>query len=195
MAKYKSSRFSSKQFFTMTVLAVSALGLIFVTSAAQKPTNTQSDAAGGCIMKPQVKYVSSESHPDSVNYTLRVWNDSAASCDKVLKYVSVSKPPSGWQMMYSNHVNEGEGFSSDYTSYYFFDDLVPQQKHTVKLEVIPLNQNIKNGTYYLPVKVCRTFPVTCREAYCGEDGTELGERYRIGATDNCSAIKLKYIKD
>lgn len=70
-------RLGSKQFFTMSVLAVSVLGLIVVTGAALKPTNTQSDASGGysCSKNPELAL---DGKPiggsTSVTYIVRVTN-------------------------------------------------------------------------------------------------------------------------
>ncbi len=188
MAKYQPGLHLKRYFLLLGALSsVAALGIIVL--ASQKPTNTQSDASGGCIMNPKIKYVSSVSDPYSVDYTLRVWNDSALSCDKILKWFSIIKLPDGWIATYRNHILDlGSG-----ASIIAFDDLAPQQKQTLKLYVSSMDY-VRNGTYYLPVKICRTKP-DCSNNKCDNHDEDKQYAYWDGVTDNCTTIKLKYIKD
>ena len=188
MAKRYNGGLNLKHYFIALGSIFSVLALFVFISASQKSTNTQSDASGGCIMKPKLKYVSSVSHPDSVEYILRVWNDSALNCDKILHWVSSTESPDQWYMFYLNHIPDGSFQES-----IAFDDLVPQQKQTLRLIVGSLDY-VRNGTYYLPVKVCRAKP-DCSNNKCDDHDLEKLYSYWYGVTDNCTTIKLKYVKD
>ncbi len=104
MAKQKSSRISSNQFFTITVLAVSVLGLIFITSAAQKPTNTNSDASY-CGVKPTWKFIDTTDYPTSVVYHLRLVNNCPGAKNYILKVIEAPSQPykyPNWNWKFAN---------------------------------------------------------------------------------------------
>lgn len=171
--KYKSSHHFQKLFIIFGVLfSLAALGIIVYSS--QKPTNTQSDASGGCLMTPQVRLASTEGSEDSVIYNFSIKNNSSRSCKQKLYYVDNfeghSIPPR-W----------GYGFITN-----GYGVLKPQAKYIEKIEFTP-PPDIANGEYNLKFSFCRTKPDFSRY------DEELA--YYKGKTDNCPQIKLKYIKD
>jgi hypothetical protein len=173
MAKSK-FRLNSKQFFTLTVLSVLALGLITVTIAVQKPTNTKSNASGACSYVPQYRLIDSVDYPNSVQYILRARNVNYESgCEDIMQsyYLkTTNKPNSEWRFEY---LINGISVRNDEGLLY-----PPGNYDKIKLKVTP-PPGTRVGTYYFISKVCKIGQYS--------DGTP---KY----TDNCNEVNLKYVK-
>lgn len=142
-------RIGSKQFFTMSVLAVSVLGLIIVTSAAQKPTNTHSDASGSsysCSRNPDISLVGNPvGKRQGVEYTLKITNNDKHNPEVKDHcsgdgYVIRTVLPRGWNSTIQSRRN---------TKFVFLNE---GETENVSVTVTPSN-NAENDNYEISVKV------------------------------------------
>jgi hypothetical protein len=175
MAKSKSKfKLNSKQFFTLTLLSVMALGLIVVTMAVQKPTNTHSDAAGICSVVPAIRLLDSKDSSNSVTYNLRIKNNNPDSCTRITYGLKVTGLSDRWDYGFTRNSIVHQGWVGDTLRSGNYDDW--------SLWVAP-RSGVTNGTHYFNVKACKAVSEQIYGAYVMRN------------TDNCSSISLKYIKN
>jgi len=173
-SKYSSTHHLQKFFIIFGVLfSLAALGIIVF--ASQKPTNTQSDASGGCLMTPHVVLVGTKNLDKSVIFNLKIKNNSSADCNKKLYYVE-------------DHL--GKDVIPPYWLYKFqtngYGVLSPGASKTESIEVVP-SATLAKGVYYPKFRFCRTVPDFSKY--------NVYDAYHKGLTENCAIIKAIYNKD
>jgi hypothetical protein len=197
-AKYNSSHHLQKFFIIFGALfSIAALGIIVF--ASQQKTNTQSDASGdsSCIaMNPKISLTNTAGAANSVTYTIRIKNMTSKNCAKIIRsspvsdpfvdlsYVSPSTKHDGWTYRWNNPSN------NDLVYLYTWGYLDPEDSRLSKLKITP-GPTIKKGTYYLPVRICRTdLP------YQGGDSAEgySLQDYIESVTSYCDKLNIKYVK-
>lgn len=172
MAKHK---ISSKNFFTISVLSVTALMLLVFTFALQKPTNTQSDASGSCLT-PAFTKSGTDTGRNSVVYTYTAKNPISSGC-KLIEYgVYVSQKPSKWWTV-EYKLNDDTTWSNPL---YSIGRLKPGQTNIHKIKVTP-PPKAESRPYDLKVKACEAFQL------------EIGGGYEL--TKNCVTRTIQYTVD
>jgi hypothetical protein len=179
MAKYKSTRTGSKSFFTMVVLASSALMLIIATTLlVQKPTDTQSHASGsGCKVTPTFTSAGSKDGGNYVVYSYNVINPNPTSC-KIPIYYFVNifplfKNSDNWSIDY--RVNNG-----DWTLNAATGTLKSGQSVVVKGRVRPPS-SAKSKAYSFTAQAC--------------DGFLTGPGEPVEPGNKCVTKGITYVKD
>jgi hypothetical protein len=191
MAKAKQHTFHLQRFFIIfgVFFSLAALGIIVYSS--QQKTNTQSDASGGCKMTPQVEFVKSVGGSNNVSFYFDVKNYSEESCDKGFYYVVKKLSyPSEWKYQYYDSVPRIWGDLPYWALSPRKDGkwVAWQSYNRWQLKITP-SSTVKNGTYYFPVKVCRSL------SSLKDNDHDLSWTYlNSKITDQCSSISLKYVK-
>lgn len=147
MAKRKSIHLGSKNFFTLVVLSVSALGLMTFTYASQQQTQTQSDASGNyppCAQKPELKLDKIVPNPDFVEYKFIIINkDQKKSCKPDEYAITVD--------------GERQGFTTDMTSdgkaIALYKEVSKGKPAELTIKIRPYGPNLKNKDYKMNVNL------------------------------------------
>ncbi len=137
-----------KHFFTLVVLSVTALSLMFVTYASQQKTNTQSDASD-CKAKPIFKPDGSNSGDNYVTYKFTVKNP---GCKPYSYGFYISKPGTNWYREYK--INDGN-WVSEYSAPFITGGLKLGETDTVRARIKPA-PNAASKTYYLKATACQS---------------------------------------
>lgn len=137
----------SKNFFTLVVLSVSVLGLMFVTQAAQQRTSTESDAARGCTSKaPLLKPIDTTRSKNYVVYKYTITN----LCNTKYSYGFQMGAPGSWIIDYRENLDYWQSYIP-----FLAGSIKAKDTVTVRARVFPINAASK--TYKFQAKACNAY--------------------------------------
>jgi hypothetical protein len=185
MTKRNSTTFNPKQFTTILIGVFSVFAVVVFVAASQSKTQTQSNAAVTCRVKPEFSYSGANSGTDSntgknfITYSFRSINPNPQSCGALNYGIKITVPSSYWKV--ETKIN-----SNPFQEEFVYEKVAKRlglripfgESEGVKVRITPPNFADYNKPYPISVSACNIISA-------GGEG---------GLGSNCTTYNLNYIK-